>query len=217
MVIEKNKCVFVHIPKTAGSSIEKILNPEIESVSQESDENLFVGWSECHGLWMQHATMNELNRLYKHDLTTYFKFGFVRNPWDRAVSDYLWLQRDTPDEFKELFSSATLLDYLTESGPFSTIFNNKGQKEYRGDHITPQYDFLFDKNGNQLVNFIGKTEDFNNDMKYVLGKIGMQTVSFPHEKESDRGHYTEYYNDETIELVAKKYEIDIKTFKYNYG
>jgi hypothetical protein len=214
VIIERLKCVFVHIPKTGGSSVTKILNPKTPFVSVVSDENLFVGWCPKNRMWMQHATMHELNVLYKKNISTYFKFGFVRNPWERAVSDYLWLLRDTPSLMK---SESSFLHYLTESGGFKYIFKNKGHKSYRGEHIKTQYDFLYDKVGNKLVDFIGRTEYFEKDLKFVLSKIGFGDVTIPREKKSSRLHYTKYYDEEARAIVDEKYKIDIDTFNYSYG
>ena len=213
MVLRELKCVFVHIPKTGGSSIEKVLNPEMGPVSQMSSVDLFVGWSDEFKIWMQHATMQQLNDFHSENLTTYFKFGFARNPWDRAVSDYLWLIRDA----EEISGIHAFYDYLTSRGFFSKMFENIGSMDYRGDHIIPQVDFLFDKNGNSLVDFIGKTEDFEQDVNIVCDKIGIPRREFPYEKRSARRHYNDYYNDDTRCIVAEKYAKDIEHFGYKFG
>jgi hypothetical protein len=213
MVLRELKCVFVHIPKTGGTSIEKVLNPEMDAVSKISDVDLFVGWSDEFKIWMQHATMQQMNDLHREDLTTHFKFGFVRNPWDRAVSDYLWLLRDA----KEISGRHTFYDYLMSRGYFRKIFKNYGSIDYRGDHILPQVDFLFDKNGNSLVDFIGKTEDFEQDVNFVCDKIGIQRQELPYEKKSDRKQYLHYYSNATKEIVAEKYAKDIEHFGYKFG
>ena len=87
MIINKLKCVFVHIPKTAGSSIEEVLYPSLGQISLMSDVKLFAGWDSKNKIWMQHATMQQINDLYMGDVSEYFKFSFVRNPYERAVSD----------------------------------------------------------------------------------------------------------------------------------
>ena len=96
MVINDLKCVFVHIPKTAGTSIEQVLYPLLSNdgtvISGMSDTNLFAGWNKEHKFWMHHATMQQINELYEKDVSNYFKFSFVRNPYERAISDWKgWL------------------------------------------------------------------------------------------------------------------------------
>ena len=79
-------------------------------------------------------------------------------------------------------SESSFLHYLTESGGFRYIFKNKGHKSYRGEHIKTQYDFLYDKVGNKLVDFIGRTEYFEKDLKFVLSKMSFGGVTIPREK-----------------------------------
>ena len=215
MVLKKLNCVFVHIPKCGGSSITKILNPDTPFVSKVSDKNLFVGWCPENLMWMQHATMLELTRIHEENLTNYFKFSFVRNPWERAVSDYLWLLRDSPQVFKT--NSSTFVDYLTESGGFEYIFKNKRSMSYRGDHVRTQTSYLYDANKNKLVDYIGRTENFDTDFKYVLHKLGIKCDSIPREKKSKRKHYTEYYDNKTKKIIEDKYSVDIENFNYKYG
>ena len=219
MVVRELKCVFVHIPKTGGSSIEKVLNPEMDAVSTLSDVDLFVGWSDEFKIWMQHATMQQMNDLHRENFTTYFKFGFVRNPWARAVSDYLWLLRDAGSSrvSREISGAHTFYDYLMTRGFFRKIFKNYGNIDYRGDHIIPQVDFLFDENGNLLVDFIGKCENFQQDFDTICDKIGIPQQKLPHKNKTKHKHYTEYYDDETREIVAEKYAKDIEYFGYEFG
>ena len=217
MVINDLKCVFVHIPKTAGTSIEQVLYPRLSrkrlTISRMSDTNLFVGWNEEHKFWMHHATMQQINDFYEKDVFKYFKFSFVRNPYEREISDWKFLRGKSHKRWR----SKTFLKYLNREGNFERILSNSNDKSTRTDHTYPQYDFIYDDNGKCLVDFIGKTENLQEDFNIICDKIGIPRQKLPHEKKGDYKHYTEYYDDETREIVAEKYAKDIEYFGYKFG
>jgi hypothetical protein len=202
--------VFVHIPKTGGQSVEKTLFPEMEP-PKETNYDIFTGWDEKNKIWMQHASMQQINDLYETDVSKYFKFGFVRNPWSRAVSDYVWMQ-------EEIKKSDSFLNYLLEQGEFKQRLTVRRNNRWRGDHVIPQFDFLFDNSGTQLVDFIGKLENFQSDFDIVCDKIGIPRKKLSRQLiAKKRKHYTEYYDDETRQIVAEKYAKDIEMFGYEFG
>ena len=217
MVINDLKCIFVHIPKTAGSSIERVLYPPLSrkslAISAMSDTNLFAGWNEEHKFWMHHATMQQINDLYEKDVSEYLKFSFVRNPYERAVSDWKFLRGNSNKRWR----SKTFLKYLNCDGHFKRMLSGEKNKSTRIDHIHRQCDFLYDKNGNLLVDFIGKFENLQTDFDIICDKIGVSRQELPHEKKTKHMHYTEYYNNETKQLVEKKYAKDIEYFGYEFG
>ncbi len=200
MIDDVHKFIYIHIPKCAGSSIEKFLN-----------STQHVEWDPSNKLWVQHATAKQIKELYCPNYEQYFSFTFVRNPWDRTVSDYKWLSKDlgiTGD-----FKSFLLLEGVYDTPRLKYPHENK---HGRGDHILPQSDFVLDSDGKFMVNFIGRVETLQWDLNIICDRLGIPRRKAPHVNKSKHKHYTEYYDDETREIVAKKYAKDIECFGYEF-
>lgn len=133
----------------------------------------------------------------------YFKFAFVRNPWDKAVSQYAYAQS------------------RSDLRAFIGMQINDGFKRYleliaERHHIQwePQHKFIFDEDGNSLVDYLGRYEDYERDTGAVLRRIGA-AGPVPHINASSRGPMHEYYDQESIEAVAAMYAEDVRAFGYS--
>jgi len=204
MINHKHKYIFIHIPKCAGSSVEYVLD-------KQAYKDWNSNWDKNNKIWKQHATADQYKQLYCPNYDQYFSFTFVRNPWDRAVSDYLWIK-------KELKIEDSFKSYLLLTGDFDTprLSYPNLNRSGRGDHIIPQTDFILNSNDKQQVNFVGRFENIQQDFKNVCNKIGITHRALPHHNKTKRKHYTEYYDDETRQIVAEKYARDIEHFGYKF-
>jgi hypothetical protein len=201
MINKKDEYIFIHIPKCAGSSVELLLTGAQH-----------VKWDDANKIWEQHATAKQIKELYCQDYEQYFSFTFVRNPWDRTVSDYKWLSKDlgiTGD-----FKSFLLLEDEYDTPRLKYPHENK---HGRGDHILPQSDFVLDSDGKFMVDFIGRVETLQWDLNIICNRLGIPRRKAPHVNKTKHKHYTEYYNDETKQIVAEKYAKDIEYFEYEFG
>jgi hypothetical protein len=214
MIDDKHKFIFVHIPKCAGTSVYKAL---LSGLDENNDINntKHGGWDAKNKIYKQHATALQTKEFYCSGFYNYFRFTFTRNPWSRAISDYLWMTNTDVNSSREM-RKGTFSEYLNNKNDFN-IKNLKNKSFYRYDHILPQTDFILDENGQSMVNFIGKIENLQQDFNTVCDKIGIPQQELPHANKTNHKHYTEYYDDETREIVAQKYARDIECFGYKFG
>ena len=194
MISHKHKFIFTHIPKTGGTSVEHSLKDYFEP-----------------NQWMHNDLVYDLKKCSDN----YFKFTFVRNPWDLVVSTYhyVWYSdvmewwrvggRSKPWSFKKWIKSRH----------FTRPRGWKKNRCYRGDQLC----WISSCDGELLVDFIGRFENLEEDFEIVCNKIGIHTQKLPHVNKSKHKHYTEYYDDETREIVAEKYAKDIECFGYKFG
>jgi len=204
MIDHTKKIIFVHIPKNAGESIEKFFG------GYRKRERLWG--TEEDGTILQHLTAAEIKHRFSSEIfDNYFKFTFVRNPFSRCVSEYFWEKtqlRETMD-FKSWVKLK--LGYLIENS------RSKSIHVIRRMHNLPQYNFIYGNNGKLLVDFVGKFENLQQDFNIVCDKIGIPRQQLPHKNKTKHKHYTEYYDNETREIVEEKYARDIEYFGYKFG
>lgn len=121
----------------------------------------------------------------------YFKFAFVRNPFDRIVSAFFY---DT--QFHNL--DMKFKDFL---------YSDKIPAKYDMN----QYDFV------EGCDFIGKFENLQSDFNFICDKLHIPRRNLEIDNNSDHKNYTEYYDEEMQEFVRRKYAKDIEYFAYEFG
>ena len=213
MIFHKYKCIFIHIPKCAGSSINSYLSENINLNWRKANYDFLYGWCPDRRVHMQHVTakqMLELELVTYQDWNNYYKFTFIRNPWDRAYSDYLWMKRDNHIE-------GDFMDYITMLGEFKNILRNKDKKGYRGDHLLKQSAY-FDMEGKYQLDFVGRFENLNSDFQKVKEALHLKKPFIQHLKKTNNrfNDYSKFYTDSTIKIVQEKYKEDIVKFKYTF-
>jgi hypothetical protein len=148
-------CVFVHIPKTGGTSIEKALG--LFGEWQKEDKKKLFGLIQSVNLieknylsnFLQHLSLQEIIQ-QQPIVKDYYTFSFVRNPWDRMVSIYHNTDINLCIEASNLgidLSDLSFQDFLIALRKIKHI------------HLEEQWKFLYDANLNVQVDFIGRFEN----------------------------------------------------------
>lgn len=212
MICDKHKFVFIHIPKTGGHSVDKYF---IQKGLVDDDK------------W--HCTGNQIMKyMGVEKWKEYQTFTIVRNPWDRMVSEYSWqggLGKDqipTPwgdknvtfkQFLKMVFNSPHDHHDMNLVRNFDTWYR---LQEVKDGHLNDQYSFITDQNNNMIIDNLIRFENLNQQFKQMLTKVGLPPEDLPHLNKSKHKHYTEYYDQESIDLVACRFKRDIETLGYDF-
>ena len=195
--------VFFHVPKTAGCSIKKALLKY-----QRPDSVVKIS---------PHPRYSKLVQKFPH-VEDYFKFAIIRNPWDRFVSAFLFLKRGGfgskwPNDlkYKQMIedNGGDMKSFLKSGFDFKSHIN----------HMKSQHIFLCDKKMNLKTDYVGEYTTLQKDFDKICDLLKIKKEILPHTNKTrkDFKRYTEYYNEETKQIVAEKYAKDIELFGYEFG
>lgn len=189
----KNKCIFIHIPRNAGTSILSMLGDT---------------GGRSHRSFMDYQMSN--SERFKN----YFKFAIVRNPYDRIVSVYEYL-KNGGNKSHDLYFSEII---EKENGSFDW-FVNEFIDEYRIHEVLllkPQYLFLYDYKNELQVDYIARFECLEKDIPYICQQINMPHKKMPKLNQSTNHSWEKYYEyNRTIETVGRLYKKDFEFFGYD--
>jgi chondroitin 4-sulfotransferase 11 len=206
----KYKFLFIHIHKTAGSSIR----------------NTLLSLPESYYLGHDHSFVKDINI---EDYENYFKFAIVRNPWERLVSWYFSiLNLRSSNNFKTYitknsnnfseFLNCTDVIWENSNMNFKKSKNNKYSKiEYYKSISFNQLDYVSDKNQKIAIDYIGRFEKLNESWQEVCSNIGLNLILRKDKIGNYKRDYRSFYSDKNdIEKVRKIYFKDINYFKYEF-
>lgn len=181
--------IFIHINKTAGTSIGKAIGLPVKD----------------------HLTAKEIiARIGKEKWDTAYKFTFVRNPWDKVVSHYEYRRKKNKTHIATRdigFKSWVSMTYGEKKDP--VYYDNP--KSFQ-----PQVEWLKDDEGRISIDFLGRFESINEDFNHVKQIIGLD-AGLPHLNASKRVDYRSYYDDESREIIARWFHEDISLFDYRFN
>lgn len=207
MVSDQYKFIFIQIPKTGCTSVGSVLKNNANGISYNGAS------APKKSIYFKHITYREIQKqLSRETLGKYFKFTFVRNPWDWLVSNYFYCRGVHYPYYYRVKGSRKKL--RTESMPLNF---NEWVKWYVEKLHGTQFEMIANLTEDCELDFIGKFENIHNDFNIICNKIGIPSQKLPHKNKTKHTHYTEYYDDETRQIVVEKYAKDIEYFGYEYG
>ena len=209
MIDHRHRYCFIHIPKSGGTSIKRGL------VGYDLDKRWQPDPGDIQHLY-SHLTARQVQaRLEAQagvDPAAYFRFTFVRNPWDRLVSVFHYLEAGGGGQVRELPRVAALKPYRGDFRRFVVEGLVRLQEDV--PHLRPQY--LWSHEGlDGPLDFIGRFERLEADYREIAGRLGLDAVTpLPHLRRSAHRPYTEYYDAESIAIAGQVYARDVALFGY---
>jgi len=189
------ECIFVHIPKAAGISINKAL---------------FGNYGGGH------RTAQNYKRIFGPKLfKRYYKITFVRNPYTRLLSAYEYLiqggfylnKKDKTWAEKNISKYGSFDEFVKKWINEENIWNYV--------HFMPQYYFICDSDLNSMVDFIGKVENIDEDFDKVCRKLQIKNRLYHLNKRNKKKNWKVYYSDYSLKKVYDIYKIDFNKFNYS--
>lgn len=212
MIIPSHSLNFIHVPKAAGSSIGKELRSGLKITANDKKlQNEFTLYSKEAGYGYPNHAPARVKRdfLGAQEYKKYLSFAFVRNPYSLLVSIYEY----THQTEKKIYE---------KNGWEHNQFQNNILDNSFDDWILNfptgkcQTDWLTSKTGGLLVDFIGRTENYENDSKKLFRLVGIEQDTSVKANATDHKHYREYYSEQGKIVVEKKYSKALKLFGYRF-
>jgi hypothetical protein len=223
MISHKYKCIFIHIPKTAGTSIEsalghldghqgrggqdhrsiRIIAPKLNPGIFYSIENfrIFIA-SLRYGFW-EHKNPNNTLTVSRDQYNNYFKFTIVRDPWDRAYSCYENVISD------EVHKQSWGIKEPTTFNEFLRLYMGK-------EMLFSQTYWLKDFKNQMPFDYICRFENLKDDFDKVCRKMGLKSIVLPHKNKGSGGNYKGRIDNEAADLIAEFYKEEIELFNYSF-
>ena len=212
-VFDNRKLVYVSIPKVACTSLKTAVMPGSDNLSDTRNEYMTI-----HAQASQYCR----SRLPRHS-QDYFKFAFVRNPFDRLVSCYEDKVRTPVQHNGKYYFSSQYNESLIRRLYGSQFHPEMSFEEFvklvsripdilSDGHFKSQYSVLYTRK-KPAVDYVGKFENLCKDWNYIAERHGLSELK--QRNTSSRSDWTSYYlTRETIEMVASRYKNDITHFGY---
>lgn len=216
LISHSHHFIFFHVTKVAGISIANALKPYTEEPNHfriaRPVAELKGKPNPMYEMWkaaLLHAKAKDVKKeLTPNVFDTYFKFAFVRNPWDWQVSMRHFILKETTHIHHERVKAMhNFEEYL------NWVMNTKNPYPKGGTKFQKQA--IADDEGHLLVDYLGRFEDLATGFNQVCQHLNLDT-SLPHLNKSRHSDYKSYYDDTTREMVADYFKDDIRLFGYQF-
>jgi len=206
IISHRHKFIFVAVPKTGTHSVRQALREQMgdEDIEQVG---LFVNkrfpMPELARIRHGHLTLRQVEPFIPaDDFNSYFKFGFVRNPFDRFVSYCAFMTRD--QDIFQRDPKAVMRHLLFTAPPSGHIL------------FQPQHPFFTNDDGALLSDYVGRVEQMQASYSEICRRIGIPARTLDKVNSSRHGDFRYYYDQQLIDGVATLYAQDLDLFGYSF-
>jgi hypothetical protein len=200
MISFQKRFLFIHIPKTAGNSIQSVLRDysedQLVALRKEQDGVERFGLRNHKYKIRKHSTLKEYrDNLGDEQFRKLYRFTCVRNPWDRMVSYYFTPTQNPKSwdrkKFRGIISRVvSISDYLRLNEDEEDPFAN--------------------------ADYIMRFENLADDFRSLCNQLKISPATLPQYNRSTREHYSKYYDDELREFVGTRFAAEIERFGYTF-
>jgi hypothetical protein len=224
MISDKFQCIFIHIPKNAGTSIESKISSEERTINLLPDHRTILDMEPLSVSMLYkkdslysiarrvkyYFQKRRLGSFYKETsrlrYKNYYKFTIVRNPWSRVYSWYRNVMADSSHRNRyNVPDNCSFQDFV----------------KYHFDHhhaLRTQFYWLTDSKGNITMDFIGRFENLQDDFMKIAGAIGLQNCELPRKRYTgESALYVEAFNAQTRDRLWRHYTKEIQYFGFEFG
>jgi hypothetical protein len=214
MLSHQHKTIFVHIPKCGGQSIETMFLDDL-GLNWKSRAPLLLRANNDPKLGpprLAHLLANEyvhFNYVTEDQFSEYFKFSYVRSPYSRAISLYNYLDvKMSLDKF--------IHEWLPEQFGMADTYKEYPH-EFQGEYyfVRPQADYIFDENGNMLVDRCYRLEDIKSNHHEVLALMKKEASLKHVNSTTKKGASVKDLTPAMRSIIAELYAVDFQKLTYD--
>lgn len=205
MLSLQKRFLFIHVPKTGGNSIQDALRSYSEdtlvAIAEHQDGVERFEVRNANYRLTKHSTLSHYKSALERDVyNSLFRFATIRNPWDMMISHYF-----SPHRGVTRWDRKAFLKLLQRVPPLRHYIGAKPSWWRRGSK--------------QLVSdvqYLIRFEQLEEDFQIVCQRLGLPPLTLPKRNQSNRSHYSQYYDEETKAAVGKAFAAEIALGGYNF-
>ncbi|MEN0006539.1 MAG: sulfotransferase family 2 domain-containing protein [Bacteroidota bacterium] len=206
IISHRHQFIFFAIPKTGTHAFRFALREHLGEMDQEQ-VGLYVKKSlpypELSKLGHGHISCEQAKAVLDPEIwENYFKFAIVRNPWDRFVSFCFYMNRKNRRFAKNPLPAMKAI--LANPAIQNRIL------------FRPQHEFICDKNGKQMVDWIGRYEELQTAYDTICEQLNFPKRELEHLNATVRKSHDHYFDESLKAAVQEYYQKDIKIFNYSF-
>lgn len=206
IISHRHKFIYFAVPKTATHTIREALRQHLGPDDLEQQVlfgKQYLPFPEIAAIEHGHICANEIRpHLSATVWDDYFKFAFVRNPYDRFVSTCFFLNRGNPD------FAASAVAFMKDRLPRPRFQQRVLAR--------PQFQQLTNSDGKLALDFIGRYEELQQSYDSICDRIGIPGIELGKKNTSQHSSFVEYYDDDLKQAVAEFYAEDLRLFSYAF-